>query len=187
MTDIGNPRRARARKIALIAVLSIAAFGLLYRMLRPFWEEPTTAPPAAGQTTAERERVELVRVIDGDTIEVRWRGGRERVRLLRIDTPERGDRGYREATAALATLLGDETLELVFERPGRPERDRYDRLLAYVLTGGENANVELVRLGWSRFWTRYGEGRLAASFVEAEREAAAAEVGLWGPDGWNQP
>ena len=79
---------------------------------------------------------------------------------------------------------GDIALE--FEHPGRPERDKYDRLLAYVRVGETNANVEMVRLGWTKFWTRYGAGRHAERFTEAERQAATERAGLWGIDGWNK-
>jgi len=187
MAHRSSSRKARARNIALILVLSIAAGGLLFRTLRPFWDEPPAPRRTDDAAVDGNEAVDLLRVIDGDTIEVRWRGGPERVRLLRIDTPERGGRGYGEATRALEGLLAGAALELEFERPGRPERDKYDRLLAYVLADGDNANVELVRLGWTRFWTRYGAGRLAEQFAAAERDARSERAGLWGPNGWNKP
>lgn len=41
-------------------------------------------------------------------------------------------------------------------------------------------NVELVRLGWSAYVTKYGRGRLAEQFEAAEKEARAAKRGLWG-------
>jgi len=42
-----------------------------------------------------------------------------------------------------------------------------------------NVNVEMVRLGWTTFWTKYGEGKYAGEFREAELEAREAERGLW--------
>lgn len=119
-------------------------------------------------------------VIDGDTLDVDCGSGRERVRLLRIDTPEREEPGYAEARAALERLVAGHDVDLVFEEPGRPARGDHGRLLAYVFAGDTNLNVELVRLGWSEFWTRYGEGRFAGSFESAEAEARAAGRGLWG-------
>ena len=102
------------------------------------------------------ERWKLVRVIDGDTLVARPAsgGGRaQKVRLLRVDTPERDEAGYREAARALASLLGKGDIRLEDEVPGRRRRGNYGRLLAYVFVGDLNVNVELVRLGWSRFWT----------------------------------
>ena len=174
----------RARRWLLFAVLLVAACGLLYRMLRPYFEsQPPTQKEESVATT--EHAVTVLRVIDGDTIEVRWRGRPERVRLLRIDTPERGRHGYDEATRALERLVGGREVVLEFERPGRVERDKYDRLLAYVIVEGENANVELVRQGWTRFWTRYGAGRLADELTAAEREAREHSAGLWSGGEWN--
>jgi len=86
----------------------------------------------------------------------------------------------KEAGAALAELIGDKPVRLAFETPGKVERDRYQRLLAYViLPDGRNANVEMVRQGWSKFWTRYGKGRLADDFIAAELEAKSMGRGVW--------
>ena len=126
----------------------------------------------------------VTRVIDGDTLHARCDGESEKVkvRLLRIDTPEVKEEGYRAAGAALRRFLGDAPIELEFERPGVPVADDYGRLLAYVRVRGELANVEMVRLGWSEFWTKYGDGRFADSFRPAEREARDARRGLWADD-----
>jgi len=110
----------------------------------------------------------VVRVVDGDTIRVRYEGRDESVRLLCINTPERVESGFEEATEAMRGLE--------FERPGEPERDRYSRLLAYVFVDGRNVNVEMVRLGWTPFWTKYGRGRYAEDFESAEVEARAAKT-----------
>lgn len=60
-----------------------------------------------------------------------------------------------------------------------PAREEPGYLLAYVRVRGEIANVEMVRLGWSPFWTKYGKGRFAGAFRAAEREAREAHRGLW--------
>lgn len=68
---------------------------------------------------------------------------------------------------------------LEFEKPGVEKRDGFGRLLAYVIAGGVNVNLELVRQGWSAYYTKYGKGRLRAEFEAAEREARTARRGLW--------
>ena len=119
----------------------------------------------------------VVRVVDGDTIRVVYKGREEPVRLLTINTPEKGEPGFEEATEALGRLVVGDHEEgrdvlLEFETPGVEARDRYGRLLAYVFV---NVNVEMVRLGHSPFWTRYGRGRYAHEFeraLQAQDEAA---------------
>jgi len=148
-------------------------------------EGPTAHAPTSGIISTRpttSQSCPVVRVIDGDTLIVRYRPPGpmdERVRLLNVDTPERGRPGHREATDALRRLVAGKRVNLDFERPGRPKRDGFGRLLAYVIADGLNVNLELVRLGRSRFCTDYGRGRLADAFEGAEREARDAGRGLW--------
>ncbi len=145
--------------ISIGAVIALAVFRLLHE-------------PEPGQ---------VIRVIDGDTIVVFHDGREESVRLLRIDTPERGQKGYRESKDALRQMVEGRVVKLEFEHPGREERDKYGRLLAYVYIDGRNVNVEMVRQGRSPFWTKFGRGRYAAEFERAEQDARSAGVGMWAP------
>jgi len=125
----------------------------------------------------------VLHVTDGDTLVARLEGARierkETIRLLNIDTPEKGEPGFDEATEALKYLVRGARIRLEFENPNAEKRDGFGRLLAYVIVNGENVNVEMVRMGWSRFYTKYGRGRLAAAFEKAESEARAQGKGLW--------
>jgi micrococcal nuclease len=142
----------------------------------------------SGDATYEAVRSELVgpcqvtQVVDGDTIDVQCRSFSDQVRMLRIDTPEAGRPGHAEAREALARLVTDRDVHLLFEERGVRARGNYGRLLAYVYAGETNVNVEMVRLGWSTFWTEYGEGRFAEPFRKAEESAKAARRGLWSED-----
>ena len=71
--------------------------------------------------------IPVLRVIDGDTFVT---SGDQSVRLFGVDTPERSERCYEEATARLRELAGGEVrVEL-----GPRSQDRYGRLLYYVYT-----------------------------------------------------
>jgi len=37
----------------------------------------------------------------------------------------------------------------------------YGQILAYIWVDDMNVNVDMVRLGWSRFWIKYGNGKYA--------------------------
>ena len=98
------------------------------------WQRPTangqTTAPAAESTTAASESAGFASVIDGDTIET----SAGTIRIIGIDTPERGECGHDEASAAIERLLapGDPvTLDLP---PGQNDHDRHGRLLRYVIT-----------------------------------------------------
>lgn len=130
----------------------------------------------------------VVKIVDGDTLHVELVGSItpiEKVRLLNVNTPERGDPGYERATAALAALASGRTVELVFEKAGKPARDEFGRLLCYVLQDGRCLNLALVRGGWSRWFHKYGEGRYPEAFRAAELEAKLAAAGLWRDGAWN--
>lgn len=86
----------------------------------------------------------VTRVIDGDTVEL---GTGDRLRLIGIDTPERGDCGADEATRALAAMVEGRQVSLVNPTQVQ-DRDAYDRLLAYLATPEfTDVGVELVRAG----------------------------------------
>ena len=134
---------------------------------------------------SQPQRWFVLRAIDGDTLVLRLDGAKlerkETVRLLNINTPEKNEPGFEDATAALKGLVRGGYVEREFENLDAEKRDGFGRLLAYVIVDGVNVNVEMVRQGWSAFYTKYGRGRLAAEFVAAEAEAEENNRGLQGP------
>lgn len=98
----------------------------------------------------------VTRVVDGDTVEL---ANGEHVRLGGIDSPEVGECGYAEATAAMVRLVEGKRVVLV--RSDEDDRDRYDRLLRYVDVDGTDAGLRLIRLGLAiaRYDSRDGYGR----------------------------
>lgn len=87
----------------------------------------------------------LVRVVDGDTIVVSIDGKEERVRLVGIDTPEKGFCGFEEASEALGLLLSVSIVGLI--EAGVDDRDRFGRLLRYLDIDGSDPGLELIRAG----------------------------------------
>tara|TARA_B100000315_G_scaffold11372_1_gene11004 strand:- start:118 stop:540 length:423 start_codon:yes stop_codon:yes gene_type:complete len=102
---------------------------------------------------AHAQEVQIFRVVDGDTIKLLYKGVEESVRLIGVDTPERGQPGFNEATKFTARMVTGKTVHLEFDHT---LRDRYKRLLAYVfLPDGRMLNEELIRAGHSRAYTKY--------------------------------
>jgi endonuclease YncB( thermonuclease family) len=94
--------------------------------------------------------IEVSRIIDGDTFD----SPEGRVRLFGVDTPERGEGCYHQATERLDELAGD----TVKVEPGPRERDCSGRLLFYVYTeNGESIEEKLIREGLGRAWTEDGQ------------------------------
>jgi micrococcal nuclease len=143
--------------------------------------EPTSAPPEP--EPAARTNALVTRVVDGDTLEVRFRGELLTVRLIGIDTPESvaPDEPVQcyalEAAAYTADRLEGRRVLLRFD----VERiDPFGRTLAYVWLGEELFNETLVREGYAFVTTFPPNDRHERRFVAAEREAREAGRGVWG-------
>src|SRR3954462_13130237 len=83
-------------------------------------------------------RALVPRVVDGDTVEIQFGGGREDLRLIGVDTPETVKPGPpvqcygRRASAFTHGLLEGRRVRVDF---GVERRDVYGRLLGYVRLG----------------------------------------------------
>lgn len=105
--------------------------------------------PAAGQgyrepraTLAPRPSSCTVgRVIDGDTVQCT--DGR-RIRLRGVDTPERGEAGYRTATRELRRRVEGRTVTVV------PHHRSHGRVVGDVEYRGRNIGREMDAQGYSR-------------------------------------
>lgn len=134
----------------------------------------------------------VTKVIDGDTVWVRLKDGREeKVRLIGVDTPEstREVEPYgKEAAAYTKKRLEKKTVYLELDVG---ERDKYDRLLAYVWLfrpkgdGAEEVrakmfNAELLLNGYAQVLTVPPNVKYAELFTDFQREAREKKKGLWG-------
>lgn len=116
----------------------------------------------------------------------------------------RAKRGDSKRPVKAATPMGEEAKEFAKQffadiRTVRLERDhprdirgRFNRYLAYVWAfkdgRWQNYNVEAVRAGMSPYYTKYGYSRrYHDEFVAAEKEARAAQVGIWDPSKQHYP
>jgi micrococcal nuclease len=147
-----------------------------------------TQAPTTSQTPQAAEMGPLFAVtdiIDGDTITVNKNGKEEKVRFLGIDTPEVDEtRGPvecfgKEASEKTASLLTGQSVYLEAD-PSQTERDKYDRLLAYVYTTDKTLiNKILVEGGYAKEYTYDKPYTYQADFQAAERSARNASSGLW--------
>jgi micrococcal nuclease len=148
--------------LALLAVIAVAlvAFALL------------TRDSSASGAVVEH-------VVDGDTIQL---VGGTRVRLVQIDTPEKGDECYGdEASELTRRLLPPGTHVRIEQDPALDQEDRFGRKLAYVWKDDEDVNLTLVEEGAAGVWFFDGSrGRYARELLRAAERARADSKGLWG-------
>lgn len=138
---------------------------------------PSAALPAGTAT--------VVRAVDGDTIVVDIAGAEERVRFIGIDTPESvsQDRPVEcfgpESKARTAELLPAGT-RVRLERDVEA-RDKYDRLLAYVIrdSDGVLVNLLLVQEGFAEAISYPPNLAHQDELERAEAQARTEHLGLW--------
>lgn len=132
-----------------------------------------------------KEIARVLKVIDGDTIEVNLNSKTERIRLIGIDSPEVLDERRpvqcfgREASSKAREILSGKTINLESD-PTQGERDEYGRLLRYVFLDSLSLNKFMIREGYAYEYTFKGNFyKYQSEFVQAEKEARKNKIGLW--------
>ena len=197
---IGEDNGAAAGAVALVGGLVVlAAIGatLLGGGLLGDGGQPAGSATTNG-STGDAATVEVVGVVDGDTMDIEYRNGTgDRVRLLGVDTPEvhtavspdeyegvpdseparrcLRDHGH-EASAFAERELSGETVQIRFDEAA-DRRGSFDRLLAYVVDDGVSFNHRLLERGHARvFDSTFSE---SARFYRAESAARETQTGVW--------
>lgn len=138
-----------------------------------------TGRRATLQSSNDSVYVKVVRVIDGDTVEIE---GGERVRYLGVGSPESVDPqkpvqcfGH-EAKQKNKELVEGKVVRL--ER-GTKERDRFCRILAYVWVENNMVNIDLIKQGYARKYLLPRDSPYKQKFIDAELEAESEKRGMW--------
>jgi micrococcal nuclease len=95
------------------------------------------------------ETAQVVRVIDGDSIEVELNGKKVQVRYIGINTPEYYSDERDEAIKASDANKDLVEGKTIYMFKDQSDTDHYGRLLRYVLTDQAFVNLELVRRGYA--------------------------------------
>jgi endonuclease YncB( thermonuclease family) len=150
----------------------------------------STSGGGSGSTNTGTKRLvqygRILKVVDGDTVDVRLHSGKERrVRLVGIDTPEvygGTECGGPAASRLLKRRLPDGTRVKLVSDPTQDRVDRYGRLLRYVVkrSTGRDLNRAQVYAGWATVYVYGGNPfERVSSYREAQRAAKAAPRGIW--------
>ncbi|EAR3225867.1 thermonuclease family protein [Escherichia coli] len=121
---------------------------------------------------AEQIQGNVVRVLDGDTIEVLQDRTPVRIRLINIDAPEKKQPFGRWSTNQLKSLIAGQPVTVTYT-----QTDRYGRVLGRVVTtNGIEANRYMVQNGAAWVYDQYNTD---PSLPALQREARAQKRGLW--------
>lgn len=155
---------------------------------------PTFSPQYANAGNIPSYKAKVTRVVDGDTIQVKLGNKTEKIRMIGVNTPEthhptKGAEPYgKEAAAFTIKRLTGKTVWL---QTDIGERDRYERLLAYVWMRKPQTsnpleaeksmfNAELMAKGYAQVMTIPPNVKYADLFIRLQREARENNRGLWG-------
>ena len=147
--------------VLLLVVLVFLLFAINYSFLDKTLEK----------FLIDYEITNVERVIDGDTIVTI----NETIRLLGINSPERGELYYEEAKELLENLILNETVRLKF---GKTKYDRYQRVLAYIYFENKNVNLEIIKQGLANFYFPSGKDIYYKDFKKAWEECVKDNVNL---------
>jgi len=137
------------------------------------------------------EKAKVIRIIDGDTIEVSISNRSYKIRLIGINTPESTIRhepyGKEASNYTRSKLLG----KTVYLEKDVSQADKYNRLLRYVWLSMPNSNSDseiknkmfnaiLVLNGYAQVMTVPPDVKYSNKFLEYQRIAREKKKGLWG-------
>lgn len=157
---------------------------------QPVSEEVLSATPTptlhTPTPTPRQDLYTVIKVVDGDTLDVSINGKTERVRLIGVDTPETVDPrtpvqcfGVEASNKAKETLLNKKVSLEADSSQG--DKDTYNRLLRYVfLEDGTLFNQAMIEQGFAYEYTYRTPYKYQAAFQQAEKTAREKKRGLWG-------
>lgn len=128
--------------VVLASALVLSGCAALSPTVDPVVAAPTSASNSESTgTEPASEQITFVSVVDGDTIET----SAGTVRIIGIDTPERGECGDDQAAAAIVSQLAPGDMVTLELPAGENDQDQYGRLIRYVTTA-TGADLGLLQL-----------------------------------------
>lgn len=147
---------------------------------------PSQIPTTPIPTVTDRTLYKVMKVIDGDTVNVEIEGKSNTLRLIGIDTPETVDprkpvQCYgKEASDKARVLLTGKNVALETDAT-QGDKDKYDRLLRYVyLEDGTSVNKFMISEGYAHEYTYQSNPyKYQSEYIEAQKQARESKKGLW--------
>ncbi|MBH8600219.1 thermonuclease family protein [Thermoactinomyces sp. CICC 23799] len=182
-----------------IAGVSFGAVILGIAMLSSFFGDSTTEATQPQKPTAQeaqqktdqatsRIKAQVIEVVDGDTFKAKIGDKEETVRLILVDTPEtkhpnkpKQPFGEEASNFTGELLTHGTTVELEYDAE---QRDKYNRVLAYVYVNGESLQEKLLSEGLARVAVYPPNTKYQEKFESIQEEAKNKKVGIWSIDGY---
>ena len=136
-------------------------------------------------TSSEKEVVEFVKCVDGDTATFKIDGKKKKVRFIGIDTPE-SVHPYKEveeygksASEYTCYLLENaQTVALSYDN-NLSKTDKYGRILAWVWADNELVQEKLISVGYAQVRYIYAKYSMLDRLYKSQKQAKAKKIGIW--------
>ncbi|WP_276883163.1 thermonuclease family protein [Campylobacter cuniculorum] len=113
--------------------------------------------------------VKVVKVIDGDTINVLEGNKIVKIRLFGIDAPESKQEFGIESKNFLASMIGDKKIRIIYK-----DKDKYGRILALIKFEDKDINKIMVNTGHAWAYSYYSD-----MYLREQKLAQEKKLGLW--------
>jgi len=155
--------------------------------------KPSTYLKSVSYFPKNLEPVKVIKVIDGDTINVSFNSRNETVRIIGINTPEIA--GHKissecfgeEASNKAKEYFESKNYKVFLEKDdSQGDRDKYQRLLRYVFTDkGEDYGLFMISQGFAYEYTYKTSYKYQTLYKQAQEEARREKLGLWADETCN--
>jgi endonuclease YncB( thermonuclease family) len=143
---------------------------------------------SVGCPLGDKNKRQVLKVLGPQELRVAWEKGSvaklekmEKVRFFGVNIPNTLP-GRGEAMQLLKDLLEGKEATIFADDPNAMSRDANGSIFAHVIIDDLHINVELVRSGFSKYTQHKSNSQYNAQFIQAQKEAEEAEIGIWNPD-----
>ncbi|MDR3630939.1 MAG: thermonuclease family protein [Desulfocapsaceae bacterium] len=116
----------------------------------------------------------VVRVVDGDTLEVRREKKNIRIRIWGIDAPEWSQPYGPQSCGFARNLIFGREVQVVPK-----DHDKYGRLVAVIFVEGVSVNEALVRAGYAWVYPYFCNEPVCEVWKSLQQIASSEHRGLW--------
>ena len=173
-------RRTQKLLIGLVASLLVIA---IKTFLTPPPKSPLPAQNVLSSVTSSSSAV--LKVVDGDTLDVNIDGVKTKIRVIGINTPETVDPRKsvecfgKEASDKAKSILTGQSVALKND-PTQSDADKYGRFLRYIaLPDGSDYGLKMIKEGYAYEYTYDIPYQRQNEYKAAQKEAENDKVGLW--------
>lgn len=148
---------------------------------------------ASESVPKDTQKVQVVSIVDGDTIDIKINNETKRVRLLLVDTPETshpllGSQPYGQEAKDF-TKSKIKKFDTVYLETDIDKKDKYGRVLGYIwFKDNDNnwkmINEELIRESYARFAYAYKDYKYIDRFKNLEKTIKSLKKNIWSEDNY---